>query len=64
MNNWAEVAVIIAGYAVGLYFQNKRIDNFRLGINAKFATIEARLISIGVRLTAIEARLIKLEIIK
>jgi len=64
VNNWAEVAVIIAGYAVGVYFENKRIDNLKLSSNAKFATIEARLIAIGVRLTAIEARLIKLEIIK
>jgi len=62
VNNWAGVAVIIAGYAVGVYFQNKRIDDLKLSSNAKFATIEARLIAIGVRLSAIEARLTKLEI--
>jgi hypothetical protein len=66
VNNWTGVAVIVIGYAVGLYFQNKRIDDFKEGLyrflDAKFATIEARLIAIGVRLSAIEARLTKLEI--
>jgi hypothetical protein len=54
MNNWTGVAVIIAGYAVGLYFQNKRIDDFKLYIDAKFEAV-------NLRLSAIEARLAKPE---
>lgn len=54
--NWAEVAVIIGGYAVGLYFQNKRIDDLKLYIDAKFETV-------NIRLSEIEKRLSKLETI-
>lgn len=46
MNNWTAIAVIIVGYAVGLYFQNKRIDDFKEGLyhylDAKFGALEAR----------------------
>jgi hypothetical protein len=65
VNNWTGVAVIVIGYAVGLYFQNKRLDDFKEGLyrflDAKFAAIDARLTAIEARLSSIEARLTKLE---
>lgn len=53
---WSQVAIIIGGYAVGLYFQNKRIDDLKLYIDAKFETV-------NIRLSEIEKRLSKLETI-
>ena len=31
-NNWGPAAIIILGYVVGLYFQNKRLDDFKEGL--------------------------------
>jgi hypothetical protein len=29
VNQWGPVAVIVAGYLLGIYFQNRRIDDLR-----------------------------------
>jgi len=57
MNNWTGIAVVILGYAVGLYFQNKRIDDLKLYIDAKFETVNLRLTLIEQRLDKLEERL-------
>ncbi len=47
MNSWTPVMIIVLGYAAGLYFQNKRLDDFRDGLykylDAKFKAVEDRL---------------------
>lgn len=58
LNNWAPVAVIIIGYVVGLYFQNKRLDDFKEGL---YRYLDARFKAIEDRLDKIESRLDKLE---
>ena len=44
MNNWTGIAIVIFGYAVGLYFQNKRLDDFKEGLykylDEKFKNID------------------------
>ena len=61
LNNWGPAVLIIVGYAIGLYFQNKRIDDLKEVITAKFETVNARLKAIEDRLDKIEKRLDKLE---
>jgi len=60
LNSWAPVAVIIVGYAVGLYFQNKRLDDFKDGLyrflDAKFTTIDFKFETIDRRWTALEGK--------
>jgi len=36
MNQWGPVAVIVGGYLLGIYFQNRRIDDLRDSINKRF----------------------------
>lgn len=36
MTTWAQVAVIVVGYAFGLYFQNRRIDDLRTHVDKRF----------------------------
>jgi len=46
MNNWTGIAIVIFGYAVGLYFQNKRLDDFKEGLykylDEKFKSIDSK----------------------
>lgn len=51
LNNWTPVAVIIFGYAIGLYFQRTWLSDFK----------ESLYKYLDVRLGAIEERLKKLE---
>jgi len=55
---WAAVAVIVLGYAIGLYFQNKRIDDLRSEINHRFDDLKDW---IRAELRRIEERLDRLE---
>ena len=67
MNNqlWAATAVIVLGYIVGFYFQNKRLDDFRSEVDHRFAEVNHRFDDliryIEARLKAIEDRLDRLE---
>jgi len=36
IGQWGPVAVIVAGYLLGIYFQNRRIDDLRDSINRRF----------------------------
>ena len=33
---WGPVAVIVGGYLLGIYFQNRRIDDLRDSVNQRF----------------------------
>jgi len=35
-NQWAPVAVIVGGYLLGIFFQNRRIDDLRDSMNKRF----------------------------
>lgn len=58
INNWTPVAIIILGYVVGLYFQNRSLDIFREGL---YKYLDIRFKSMEDRLTKVEDRLTKLE---
>jgi hypothetical protein len=36
IGEWGPVAVIVGGYLLGIYFQNRRIDDLRDCINRRF----------------------------
>jgi hypothetical protein len=36
VTQWGPVAVIVGGYLLGIYFQNRRIDDLRDSINRRF----------------------------
>jgi hypothetical protein len=36
IGQWGPVAVIIGGYLLGIYFQNRRIDDLRDSMNRRF----------------------------
>ncbi len=36
VGQWGPVAVIVGGYLLGIYFQNRRIDDLRDSVNRRF----------------------------
>ena len=40
VNNWAPVAVIVGGYLLGIYFQNRSIDALRSEMNNRFSDLK------------------------
>ena len=36
INQWGPVAVIVGGYLLGIFFQNRRIDDLRDSVNKRF----------------------------
>lgn len=36
LNQWGPAAVIVGGYLLGIYFQNRRIDDLRDSMNKRF----------------------------
>jgi hypothetical protein len=58
LNNWGPVVIIILGYIIGFYFQNKRLDDFKEGL---YKYLDAKFESINIRLKAVEDRLDKVE---
>ncbi len=36
INQWGPAAVIVGGYLLGIYFQNRRIDDLRDSMNRRF----------------------------
>ena len=36
LNQWGPVAVIVGGYLLGMFFQNRRIDDLRDSMNKRF----------------------------
>jgi hypothetical protein len=58
MNQWGPVAVIIVGYLLGIFFQNRRIDDLRDSMNKRFDDLRDLLKS---EVRRIEDRLERLE---
>lgn len=56
--NWGSVAVIVGGYVLGFYFQNRRIDDLREAMNHRFSDLRDFIRSETLRL---EARIERLE---
>jgi hypothetical protein len=36
INQWGPVAVVVGGYLLGIFSQNRRIDDLRVSINNRF----------------------------
>ena len=58
MNQWGPVAVIVGGYLLGIFFQNRRIDDLRDSMNRRFEDLRDLLKS---EVKRIEERLDRLE---
>jgi hypothetical protein len=58
INQWGPVAVIIGGYLLGIFFQNRRIDDLRDSMNKRFDDLRDLLKS---EVKRIEDRLERLE---
>ena len=43
VGQWGPVAVIVGGYLLGIYFQNRRIDDLRDSMNKRFDDLHALL---------------------
>jgi len=42
LSQWGPVAVIVGGYLLGMFFQNRRIDDLRDSINKRFDDVNKR----------------------
>jgi len=42
VGQWGPVAIIVGGYLLGIYFQNRRIDDLRDSINGRFDDMNKR----------------------
>ena len=42
LTQWGPVAVIVGGYLLGMYFQNRRIDDLRDSMNKRFDDMNRR----------------------
>jgi uncharacterized protein (DUF2164 family) len=49
LSQWGPVAVIVGGYLLGIYFQNRRIDDLRDSINSRFDGVNSRFDSVNKR---------------
>ena len=58
INQWGPVAVIVGGYLLGIFFQNRRIDDLRDSMNKRFDDLRDLLKS---EVRRIEDRLERLE---
>jgi chromosome segregation ATPase len=65
INQWGPVAVIVGGYLLGIYFQNRRIDDLRDSMNKRFDDLRDLLKSEVKRLeetiSRVEARVERVE---
>ncbi len=41
-SQWGPVAVIVGGYLLGIFFQNRRIDDLRDSLNKRFDDVNRR----------------------
>jgi len=57
-NQWGPVAVIVGGYLLGMFFQNRRIDDLRDSINKRFDDLRDLLKS---EIKRVEERIERLE---
>jgi len=42
MNQWGPIAVIVGGYLLGVFFQNRRIDDLKDSMNKRFDDVNSR----------------------
>jgi hypothetical protein len=65
LNQWGPVAVIVGGYLLGMFFQNRRIDDLRDSINKRFDDmrdlIKSEIKRVEERIDRVEERLERLE---
>ncbi|MBV9768061.1 MAG: hypothetical protein JOZ32_00700 [Bryobacterales bacterium] len=72
ISQWGPVAVIVGGYLLGIYFQNRRIDDLRDSMNRRFddlrdllkseiKRVEERIDHVEERIDRVEERLGRLE---
>jgi hypothetical protein len=65
MNQWGPVAVIVGGYLLGIFFQNRRIDDLRDSMNRRFEDLRDLLKSevkrLEERFDRVDERLDRLE---
>ncbi len=65
MNQWGPVAVIVGGYLLGIFFQNRRIDDLRDSMNRRFEDLRDLLKSevkrLEERFDRVDERLERLE---
>jgi hypothetical protein len=58
LNQWGPVAVIVSGYLLGMFFQNRRIDDLRDSMNKRFDDLRELLKS---EIKRVEERIERLE---
>jgi hypothetical protein len=58
LTQWGPIAVIVGGYLLGIYFQNRRIDDLKDSMNKRFDDLRELLKS---EVKRIEERIIRLE---
>jgi hypothetical protein len=58
LNQWGPVAVIVGGYLLGMFFQNRRIDDLRDSMNKRFDDLRELLKS---EIKRVEERIERLE---
>lgn len=64
-SQWGAVAIIVVGYLLGIYFQNRRIDDLKDSLNKRFDDVNRRfddlrdLIKSEIR--RLEERIVRLE---
>lgn len=56
LGNWGPTAVIVFGYIVGFYFQNKRLDDINHRFDDLYRYLDVRFGEIERRLAALEER--------
>jgi len=72
INQWGPIAVIVGGYLLGIFFQNRRIDDLRDSMNKRFddlrdllksevKRLEDRIGRLEARVERIEQRLDRIE---
>ena len=65
LQQWGPVAVIVAGYLLGFYFQNSRLNDFKDSINKRFDDmrdlVKSEVRRLDERLARLDQRLDRLE---
>ncbi len=61
IDQWGPTAVIVGGYLVGIFFQNRRIDDLRDSLNKRFEDLRDLLKSEVKRFDHVDERLDRLE---
>ncbi len=54
VNNWGPAAIIVFGYIAAAFWQNKRIDDIKLWLDAEFRHINEKLDKLDSRVKSLE----------